>query len=85
MVGLPETGDVEGAPWMTAAEELFAFAKGREEWQQDVIRRIYTQSDFGKNDPEDSVLILKAHHSPLDNVVVQRVLRGLFAMTRPAQ
>jgi energy-coupling factor transporter ATP-binding protein EcfA2 len=47
---------------MSAPEEILAFSRTRDTWQQDVIRRLFTQGDFSERDLQDAVSMLKAQY-----------------------
>src|SRR5262245_33713974 len=47
---------------MSVLTELLAFSMDREPWQQDMIRRLYTQAALSAADEDDAFKMLKAHH-----------------------
>ena len=47
---------------MSPIREIISFARKREPWQQDLIRKIYTQDKITKQDIDDALLMLKACH-----------------------
>jgi len=47
---------------MTVLTELLAFSMDREPWQQDMIRRLYTQAALTAADVDDAYKMLKAQH-----------------------
>lgn len=51
---------------MSAPEEILAFSRTRDLWQQDTIRRLFTQSDFTDSDFNDAMCMLKAQYGLQD-------------------
>lgn len=47
---------------MSPLRKVFAFAQTRDPWQQDVIRRICTQTELTQRDLEEALLMLKGHY-----------------------
>lgn len=51
---------------MSVLTELLAFSIGREGWQQDMIRRLYTQAALSPADEEDALKMLKVQYNLAD-------------------
>jgi ABC-type polar amino acid transport system ATPase subunit len=47
---------------MSAAEDILAFSKTRDAWQQDVIRRLFTQDDLSERDVQEALIMLRAQY-----------------------
>lgn len=47
---------------MSAPEEILAFSRTRDPWQQDAIRRLFTLADFTESDLKDALAMLKAQY-----------------------
>jgi hypothetical protein len=47
---------------MTAPEEILAFSRTRDMWQQDTIRRLFTLADFTETDLKEALTMLKAQY-----------------------
>jgi energy-coupling factor transporter ATP-binding protein EcfA2 len=71
---------------MSAPEEILAFSRTRDPWQQDVIRRLFTQGELSERDLQEALGMLKAQYGlvngtppapvPLSEVHVPRLPTG---------
>jgi hypothetical protein len=71
---------------MAAVDDILAFSMGRELWQQDLLRRIYTQPDLKPQDLDEVLAMLFAHAGVTDGTTkIPEPLAAVHVPHRPVE